>query len=213
MLKNLLFISLILLSTPGLFAQKKMEKQWDATWIDTLWISSDQVYNVKVKSGANRSIALLTRVEGEYFESVTVDTKIVDRTLKIGTGFSPYFKPKNDKLAAHKVLSIEMTVQVPEDLAVVIRSNTASVRFEGVVSFLETSLDKGNCELLGFRGNARLYSISGNITVVALTNVGGRAVSEEGSLFNELELEGAYFIEATSKRGSISLRRFQQKNN
>ncbi len=203
----------MLLSTLSLFAQKEIEKHWDATGIDTLWISSDQVYNVKIKSGDNGIIDLLTSIEGEYFESVTVDTKIISRTLKIDTGFSPFFKPKNDKLAAHKVLSIEMTLQVPENLAVVIRSKSASVRFEGNISFLETALDNGNCELSRFRGNARLYSISGDITVDALTNVGGRAISEEGSLYNELELEGVYFIEATSKQGSISLRRIRQKNN
>ncbi|AVI50738.1 hypothetical protein C5O00_05950 [Pukyongia salina] len=210
MLKRPILILLLLLSAHGLFAQKKVQKQWNASGIDTLWIDSDVVYKVRISEGGAESIDLITSIEGEYFEAVTVDTKITGRTLKIDTGFSPFFKPKNDKLAAHKVLSIEMILQVPENLAVVIRSKSASVSFKGSLSFLETALENGNCELMRFRGNARLYSVSGNITVDALSNVGGRAISEEGNMYNELELEGAYFIEAKSRRGSVSLRRFQQ---
>lgn len=209
MLKRPIFILLFLLPALTLKAQKTVQKQWNTAAIDTLWIDSDVVYKVQISSATEETIDLITSIEGEYYESVVVHSRILGRTLKVDTGFSPFFSPKNDKLAAHKVLSIEMTLRVPSNLAVVVRSKTASVYVEGNLSFLETILGEGQCDLSQFIGNAQLKSVSGDITVAALPNVGGRAFSKGGKVQNDLSLEGAYFIEAESVRGSVRLLRSQ----
>jgi hypothetical protein len=209
MLKRPIFILLFLLPLLTLHAQKRVQKQWNTAAIDTLWIDSDVVFKVQISSATEETIDLITSIEGEYYESVVVHSRILGRTLKVDTGFSPFFSPKNDKLAAHKVLSIEMTLRIPSNLAVVVRSKTASVYVEGNLSFLETILGEGQCDLSQFIGNAQLYSVSGDITVAALPNVGGRALSKGGKVQNDLSLEGTYFIEAESVRGSVRLLRSQ----
>jgi hypothetical protein len=199
-----IFLVFILFSSE-IYSQKTIQKQWDQKAVDTVLIASDAVYNVRITSEETKTITLTTSVEGEIYESVVVEEVISGRTLQIDTGFSPFFSPKNDKLAAHKVLSVEMVLVIPNDVAVIIRSKNASVLAKGKMVFLETALERGHCILENFQGDARLFSIFGDIYVWAQTGVGGRASSEKGEVRNALKLQGDFFIEAESVNGSVSL--------
>jgi hypothetical protein len=190
-----------------LTAQKTIEKQWDGFDIDTLLIKSDATFTISVISVPDESIGLSARVEGEYHESVVINSVSKERSLTLSTGFSPFFTKDNDKLAAHKVLSIEMTFRIPEKTAVVIQSSSALVRTEGKIKYLETVLSEGTTTLSNFIGDARLYSQKGDISVTVGNNVGGRASSKYGSVHTEIPLQGDYFIEATSIYGDVSLRK------
>ena len=205
MLKNSIFILLIIFTFTAVNAQKMVQKEWASQQVDTIFIQSNALYSIRIKSEETENIQLETNVEGEVYEAVVVNALLEGRTLQIKTGYSPYFSPKNDKLAAHKVLSIEMQLIIPKDIAVVIFSKTASVLMSGEISYFETALESGNCSFEDFRGDARLFSDSGDINVEAQTMVGGRAVSEKGRVQNELPLSGTYFIEAESNRGDIGL--------
>jgi hypothetical protein len=190
-----------------MLAQKTIHKQWDAFETDTLFIESDAINAIRILSGKGDKISLSARVEGEYNESVVINSKYRGRSLLLTSGFSPYFTKDNDKLAAHKVLSIEMTLGIPEKTAVVIRSRSAYVRSQGKLKYLETVLSEGTTDLANFIGDARLYSQKGDISVVVVGNVGGRAVSTYGSVQTDLPLQGEYFIEASSIQGDVILRK------
>ncbi|MBT8262211.1 MAG: hypothetical protein KJO05_05280 [Bacteroidia bacterium] len=204
-MQNLIFhIFVVFLITSQICAQKTIQKQWIVSAVDTVLIASDQIYNVRITSGSKETINLTTSVEGEVYETVVVKELISGKTLQIGTGHSPYFSPKNDKLAAHKVLSVEMVLTVPPNVAVVVHSKNTSVIAEGTIAYLETVLEKGHCTLQDFKGDARLFTVFGDISVAVHPGVGGRAISKEG-VTNELKLEGDYFIEAESINGLVSL--------
>ena len=191
----------------GIQAQKSLEKQWVAAEIDTVLIDSDAIFRLTIESHDSETITALSQVEGEYNESVVVNSAITGRTLAISTGFSPYFKKDNDKLAAHKVLSVECSLTVPSDMAVVVRSSLASLEARGGLAYLEAVLSDGNITLENFSGDARLETVTGDITVEAIPGVGGRGVSTQGVTKNQLPLEGNYFIEAKSRSGSVVLRK------
>lgn len=204
MQKTIFYILVFLFISSEVYAQKIIQKQWEGTAVDTILIASNDIYRVRITSEAIQTIALTTSVEGEFSEAIILEEFISGGTLRIDTGFSPYYNPKNDKLAAHKVMSVEMTLIVPKHIAVVVHSKIASVLATGDIAFLETVLENGHCILKNFKGDARLFSVFGDIAAEVQAGVGGRAISKEG-VTNELKLEGNYFIEAESTNGTVSL--------
>ncbi|WP_203294819.1 hypothetical protein [Luteirhabdus pelagi] len=194
-------------------AQKVLQKEWDSHAYKAIEIVSDQLFSVKVTNGETTKIKLSTYIAGETSENAVVqvsDTLLnpsdTRKTLHITTGFPSFFHPKNDKLAAHKVLAMEMVLEVPKKYTVRIQSKKANVLATGHYSNFSTSLEEGRCELLDFSGNAELQSLTGTIEVVAEQRVSGEAVSEYGDVINELNNKGRWRITAESRFGNIHLR-------
>ena len=186
-------------------AQKTIEKQWDAIGIDTLSIVSDDIYEIRLITNTSEEIRISASVEGEYYESVVLNSMDQGRSLEFSTGFSPYFIKDNDKLAAHKVLSIILNLSVPEKMAVLIQSRGASLRASGKLMFLSAILSEGNINLINYTGDGRLFSKKGDISIEVGLNVGGRGTSTHGSVLSEIPLEGHYFVEASSIHGDVYL--------
>jgi hypothetical protein len=134
-----------------------------------------------------------------------VTTSEEKQKLILGIAYSPFFIAENDKLAAHKVISIEMTVTVPKNMNIEVE--TAIANFKGIGRFetLRASLLTGNCELADFEGDAGIKTRDGNITVHASKKVTGKAVSQKGTVINNLPVSGKYHILAESLGGDISL--------
>lgn len=204
------FCSILLLASNfSSLAQKTLEKTIDASGIERLVIDADAVFIVSIISEKTTEISIRTKVAGETYENVLVTTSEANKTLTIGTSYSPYFKANNDKLAAHKVLSIEMQLIVPEFLDISINSEIASVKAKGVYNMLQIALDRGGCELTEFRGNASLQTKQGDIDVYAIGNIAGKGISKYGIVRSTLPLEGKHRIIAESRDGDVSL--FQTK--
>lgn len=186
-------------------AQKTIQKEFDSEGIHTLSIADNDIFKITVQSSEESTIKILARISGEHSESVIMEEKIVDGTLSLKTGFAPFFTLENDKLAAHKVMAIEVNITLPKKMTVIIKSKLASVYTNGIFENLDISLENGNCILKHFSGNAQLKTIAGNITVHAQKNVSGKAISKYGTLVNKLSGQGKFNIEAESINGVISL--------
>jgi hypothetical protein len=201
----LLIIFLFLLISSEAWAQKILEKSWDAAGIQAVEIRSDAVFNITIASEATNTILLTTKVEGETYEQVVLEVSKEKELLTIGTGFTPYFNAKNDKLAAHKVLSIEMELTLPKGLSLYVFSKRASVKATGHYNQLNVSLATGTCLLSNFKGNALLLTKEGDIRVTALNSVRGEASSITGTVVNKLSTYGKYTLIAESINGNITL--------
>jgi hypothetical protein len=209
MLKKGIYIGLLFFMFSEGYAQKIMEKSWDASSVDRLEVISDEVYRITIISEATERIYVSTKVEGEHNENVVLLVSEENKTLLLSTGFTPYFVMQNDKLAAHKVISIEMEIRVPSDLAVLVKGAIVSVETKGSFSELQLELRNGNCVLNAFKGNAQLNSRNGNITVFAKETGVLNIKSRNGSIKNELPEEGQFFINAESVNGDITLLKSQ----
>ncbi len=190
-------------------AQKILEKTLDVWELKRLVIDADAVYSLSIVSEKTSVISIVTKVVGETYENVLVTTSEANKTLTIGTSYSPYFKADDDKLAVHKVLSIEMHLVVPEFLNVSIDSKIGSVKAEGIYSRLRIALDMGSCKLINFTGNASLQTKRGDIDVHTIGSIAGKGISKNGKVRNRLPLEGKHWVFAESKDGDIGL--FQTK--
>ena len=207
-LKKLTFI-LFFLFFGNIFAQKIIERNFNASEITSIEINSDVIYHIKITSRNTEQIKIKTQVEGENYENVVLGIIEENNTLHIKTSFTPFFEAKNDKLAAHKVISIEMELIVPESMAIKIEASIASVEIFGKYESISALLENGNCLMNNFMGDALLKTKQGFIKVYALEETFGTAVSKKGIVVNELSKSNIkslkYRIEAESFKGNISL--------
>ncbi|MBW2937111.1 DUF4097 domain-containing protein [Aureisphaera sp. CAU 1614] len=187
------------------YSQKVIEKTWDANAFDKLEINSDDVFKIKIVTEQTSEIKLISQIEGENYENLNIGASEKGKTLTLKTTYRPYFKPKNDKLAAHKVISIEMILTIPESMEVAITAKIASLEIQGSLQKLDVNLRDGHCFLKDFVGNARLNTRDGDITVNAQPWIEGKAISKYGIIKNELVSKGKYLIKAESVNGNISL--------
>lgn len=205
MLKFGISIALFFIIIAPVQSQKVLQKEWDATGIEKLVIASDEVFGITISAEKTDKIRVYTNVEGETYENVVLRTSEDEKTLTIKTDYSPYFEKFDDKLAAHKVLAIDMTVILPENLMAEISSSIASVNASGNFEDLSVSLRIGNCDVHNFKGNATLHTRKGYVNVRAMKGVSGSASSRHGTVANTLPKQGKYHIKAESIDGAITL--------
>jgi Ulp1 family protease len=200
-------IILILLLCNKSFSQKIIEKEIAANHYKSIEISSDKIHHINLISTDLNTISIITRIEGQDHESVVLSLLENNNILFIKPDTTPFFKSINDKLAAHKVQSIEIELKLPKRLGITINSKIASLTSTGSFNFVVTSMEQGNCTLINFEGNANLSSKSGFINVSSKANIKGDARSKSGFIINELSdnLRSNYKIIAETKDGDISL--------
>lgn len=186
-------------------AQKVIQKEFSAEGIHTLSINDDAIYKITIQSSEESTIKVSTHISGEHAESIIVEEKITNGKLAFNTGFVPFFSLENDKLAAHKVMAVEVKLIIPKEVSVEIKSKLASVYAIGPYKNLAISIENANCDLRNFSGNAHLKTANGTITVYANNTVSGKAISKYGMVENELSSGGKFLIEAETINGSISL--------
>ena len=187
------------------WSQKTMNKQWSSSGIEVLQLKSDEVYNIRLYSHEEPVIKTAIYAEGESNESVVLEARNIGDTLRLQTAYSPYFEAYNDKLAAHKVVAIEMTIFVPQDIQIDLEARLASVNTYGRFKELLVQLDQGNGTFENFQGNGRLYTRLGFINLNAVEGVGGQANSVFGKVINKLPESGRFRVEAESRHGNVYL--------
>jgi hypothetical protein len=204
MAKILFIVSFLIFGIAFCNAQKVIQKEFDSDEISKLSIIDDAIFKITIQSSEEPTIKVYAHISGEHSENIIIEEKIVAGNLSLKTGFTPYFTLENDKLAAHKVMAIELKITVPQKIALEIKSKLASVNFNGSIENVSISLENGNCVLTNFSGNAQLKTIAGNITVRAQNNVSGKAISKNGTVENNFLNKGKFFVEAESINGNIS---------
>jgi len=196
------------------FSQKTIKREFNAFEITTIEINSDIIYHINITSEKTNQIKINTQIEGENYENVVLSILEENETLKINTPYTPFFKVKNDKLAAHKLISIEMELIVPETIKIQIVAAISSLTTLGEFKELSADLEGGNCILNNFKGNALLKTKQGFITVYANKEIFGTAISKKGIVINELSNPkdkrkknntSKHLVEAESFSGNISL--------
>ena len=205
MLKKIVLSLLLIFGISEAISQKVVEELHDAAGIERLIIASDLINTLTITSEATNQIRVVSKVVGENYESLLVTTSEENKIFKIGAFYSPYFIPENDKLAAHKLMSVDIELTIPNSLFVEVSAPIASISATGNYANFQAYLESGDCELSRFLGNASITTKGGDITVYAKEDVSGRAFSEKGSVVNYLPGRARYTIIAESRDGDISL--------
>lgn len=201
---KLIRFSIILIFTLQLQAQKVVSKVIDASSISKLNIEGDNVFRVVVETRKTNTISIIAKVEGKHNDELVLVSNEKENVLNVSVDFQPLFKKDNDKLSAHKLISAELKIVVPEHLEIVLKSDIASVVLEGNYKAIFVELYNGSCNLVQFYGNAIVNTLNGDITVE--TNYAKcESYTKNGSLFEENLVLGTNNIKLNSINGNIKV--------
>ncbi|MGB2760726.1 MAG: hypothetical protein WBC58_12275 [Maribacter stanieri] len=165
-MKKCLLYFLLLLCL-GLNAQKKIYNKILADHIGLIQIDATNCYVVEVHTSLGNEISVEAEIEGEYSQDLGLEVATNGNTLIIETGFTPSFENPNDKLSAHKVISILLRLNMPVHKKLEIFGTNSRVVIDGVYKELNVSLSDGTCLLNNVDADATVKSQSGNIKVVS----------------------------------------------
>ena len=197
------------LITQVFFAQIGTEKTWEANEIKTVAIAGQNVFKIKVSNARSNTVSLKVKIEGEYAKHLVIIDKFSNETLFISASFQPLFKDDNDKLSAHKVLSVEYELTVPKRMALDIKSDIASVKVIGEYHSVFIELNQGNCNLQEFLGNATVNTIDGNIAIQT-NNAKVEAFTKTGTIQNKQFKYGKYNISCHTINGDINVTKIEK---
>ncbi|MFN4762156.1 hypothetical protein ACKGJN_03440 [Gillisia sp. Q332] len=197
----LIFFSVVL----SAFSQKDLSATYDAQNIKKVYIFTDEVFRINLKTSEKDKIILTSHSEGEYFNDISLNVELLQDRVILTTQFRKILQSGYDKLSAHKVFSLEITLEIPEGLEVFIKSNIASVSGSGTYKNLEVELKSGYCELTSFMGNALVNTYNGSIDVQT-QNAEITAISRNGNVLVSPEITGKNKIHLTTINGNIRVR-------
>ena len=164
-MKTYLTLFILITFSGQILAQKEIVKQFDASGISTLAISGNTMFKIDISTKKVKDINLGLQVEGENNEHVLLKTYSKRDTLFVQSVYQPLFVQPDDKLSAHKKISIELTIVVPEHLNITITSDIASVFAKGTYNNFIAELLNGHFTAIGFSGDLLVNTIHGNISV------------------------------------------------
>lgn len=203
MSRILFIVSFLFFGSYCCLAQKVIEKEFSVEELRKLSIEDDSIFSLKITSSKRESIKLKVHISGEHSEAIIIEEYRSKNKLSLKTAAMPYFVFDNDKLAAHKVMAIEVELFIPETISVEIKSKLASLETKGKMRNLAVSLEKGGCTISDFSGNAHLKTIDGNINVKVQKDVSGKAISKNGTVENTLSNQEKFLVVAESINGDI----------
>ena len=202
-MKHLFYITLLffVLKIQG---QNMTEKSFSSEGISALVVDGDLMFKIRVKTAKTNTILVRSLVEGEHNEQVVLITEIKNNQLQISSKYQPLFIADNDKLSAHKAISIELEMVVPENLDVQVSSSMASVFVSGTYHQFVSELKSGSFQAEGFQGNLLVNTIHGHIKVAS--NKAKLTVSSKYGEVKEARIEtGNNLIKLNSINGNITV--------
>jgi DUF4097 and DUF4098 domain-containing protein YvlB len=127
-------------------------------------------------------------------------------TVRISAGFHPNFINPNDKLSAHKVVSIALHITVPQYKNVSIFGTNSNVEIEGKYQNLDVKLSDGRCVLNNVSETVEVTTQKGDIWLNA-ENGSVLAQSTYGQVDNNQIPEGHNQYILKTVEGNIHLRK------
>ncbi len=109
-----------------------------------------------------------------------------------------------DKLSGHKVFSMEITLETPENFQVFVRSNIASVIGKGTFKNFQIELKSGYCRLENLEGSAVINTYIGSIWDAAYDEK-ITASSRNGTVNLPVPEYGKHQVNPTSINENISV--------
>jgi hypothetical protein len=187
-------------------AQKQLERKINASAISLLQIDAANIFEVRLQTGNTDEIVVTAQLEGEYTKDLALGVYENGGTLAVNAGFRETFITPNDKLSAHKVVSIALHVFLPSWKKVQVYGTNARVIAQGEYTDLNIVLADGNCELMEVSQNISVRTQSGNITVKAKE---GRIVasSKYGRVGKFILPTGSNHYDLSTVTGDIELRK------
>jgi len=155
----------LLFTLNSLTAQKVVKKTIVDSTISSIQIDTANCFEVEVNTGSSDEIIVEAAIDGEYRRDLVLNVREEGTSVFVDAGFRQDFENPNDKLSAHKVVSIALAIKLPEHKIVRIFGTNTNVTNAGVYEDLKITLNDGTTYLNQVAGIVEVTSQSGNIFV------------------------------------------------
>lgn len=146
-------------------AQRLVKKSLLKEGISQIQIDAGHCFEIDLTTCNTQELLVEAQIDGEYENDLLLNLVEEGATININAGFQPNFIAPNDKLSAHKVISIALKVQLPEYKRVHVFGTNCNVTAAGVYEVLKISLNDGRCDLVNVSEIVEVTTQSGPISV------------------------------------------------
>lgn len=159
----------ILLFLPALFflvhlhGQKLVKKAFIGPRTESIQIDAQYCYKIDLRTAPTTEVQVSASIEGEYAKDLLVSIEEKGTTVMVSAGFQPIFINPNDKLSAHKVVSIALQISVPEYKQVSVFGTNSNVNATGKYENLYITLSDGRCTLENVSETVEVTTQKGDI--------------------------------------------------
>ncbi|NAS12561.1 hypothetical protein [Poritiphilus flavus] len=198
-------VLLFLIFSNGLLGQKLIEKKLISPGIRSVQVDTANCFEVELQNSASEELTVEASIEGEYSKDLLVKISEEGTTLKVSAGFQPNFRNPNDKLSAHKVVSIALIVRIPQFRQVKVYGTNSNITVSGNYKALSVTLDDGRCILNNVGYDTAVTTASGDILVYSEAGIVD-ALSKFGTVKDTRIPPGdnRYLLRTTSGNVTIS---------
>ncbi|SFU58398.1 hypothetical protein SAMN05216480_108119 [Pustulibacterium marinum] len=187
-------------------SQKIVEKNvFIADTVNTIFVDTENIFQLTINTQTSRNtVAVRANLEGEYAPDLVLTSQITAGKLFLGAQFQPLTVLFDDKLAAHKVITISLSVTIPENKQLIIQGKHTKTNVSGDFKDLQIVLHDGAVHLQNVNGIISVNTFNGDVEV-ADYNGSVNATSKFGEvLVNEYD-DSSNQLEIKSVKGTITV--------
>ncbi len=184
--------------------QKQVRKTLINHESKSIQIDAENCYKILLDTTEGQEILIDAIIDGEYQKDLIVNIEEEGSNVFISSGFQPNFINPNDKLSAHKVVSIELKIAVPEYMNVHLFGTSTNVHIEGIYRKLRIDLADGICTLLNTGEHVAVKTQNGDIFLQTHSGI-VNTKSNYGKVFGAQIPEGNNLYSLRTVEGNIHL--------
>ncbi len=145
------------------YSQKIIHKTILHPDITFIGIDANNCFEINIATSNSDELVVEAKIDGEYTKDLLLTVKEEGSAILIGAGFPPTFVAPNDKLSAHKVVSIALFIVLPQHKSVDLYGTSCNISIMGNYENLKVTLNDGRCQLDNVSGSVEVLSLSGDI--------------------------------------------------
>ncbi|TKD65286.1 DUF4097 family beta strand repeat-containing protein [Flavobacterium sp. ASW18X] len=187
-------------------AQKVVQKTFASTEQKHITIDASNCFAIDLFTSTSNTLKVSGAMEGEYAQDLVIKLEENGQNLLISADFLPNFVNPNDKLSAHKVISIALKIEVPEYSWVRLDGSYTNVHAAGKYRQLQITLNDGDTYLNNVEEDVKVKSQKGDIF---LSNAHGIVTTKSnyGHVTHNKVPDGEHTFELSSVEGDIWVNR------
>ncbi|MEB8328459.1 DUF4097 family beta strand repeat-containing protein [Flavobacteriaceae bacterium KMM 6897] len=204
-MKNTLLV-ILFFSCYFLNAQKTVKKTIVDPETSFIQIDAENCFEVILDTSNSTDLIVEAAMDGEYNPNLLVNVRQEGTTIFVSAGFHPNFIVPNDKLSAHKVISIALKINLPDYINAKVYGTSCNVTASGRYQSLNVILGDGRCTLKNVGENSVVRTQSGDI-FLSTSKATITAISTYGEIIEELIPTGNDNFRLQTVTGNIHLKK------
>lgn len=200
------FLCFFLLTIGLSFGQNKANQIFSSDGISEIIINGDQIFNIEIETTDSDEIEVTSLTSGEYQNYFQVTSKVKNGQLFIDLIQNPLTHIEDDKRNANKMVSASVSIILPKQLSLSLKSDVGSADIKGVFKKLQVNLLQGSCSINGIVQVAIIKTTTGDINAIT-NNAIIQTDSKSGLVSFPSDMIGYNVWRLTTTSGNITVKR------